>query len=183
MKVWIIAGESSGDLYGARISRELKKISPDIDISGMGGEEMKKEGLELMVDSTELGVVGIIEVIKIYPTFKRIFNMLVDEAGKQRPDAVVMIDYPGFNLRYAKKLHALGIPVIYYVSPQVWAWGKKRIPEIARIVKKMMVIFPFETKTYDGTDLDVEFVGHPLAELLSEVTHRAALKDCLIISW
>jgi lipid-A-disaccharide synthase len=168
MKIWIIAGESSGDLYGARISRELKALKPDIEISGMGGLEMKKEGLDLMVDSTELGVVGLIEVLKQYPTFKRIFNMLVEEADKQRPDAVVLIDYPGFNLRYAEKLHKLNIPVIYYVSPQVWAWGKKRIPKIAKIVSKMMVIFPFETETYKGTGLDVEFVGHPLAEILSE---------------
>ena len=168
MKIWIIAGESSGDLYGARISRELKLIDSSIEINGMGGLEMQKEGLDLLVDSTELGVVGLVEVLKQYPTFKRIFNLLVDEAAKQKPDAVVLIDYPGFNLRYAKKLYALGIPVIYYVSPQVWAWGKKRIPLIAKLVRKMMVIFPFETETYKHTDLDVEFVGHPLAEILSE---------------
>lgn len=168
MKIWIIAGESSGDLYGARISRELKKLQPDIEISGMGGLEMQKEGLDLLVDSTELGVVGIVEVIKQYPTFKRIFDNLVEEAGKQRPDAVVLIDYPGFNLRYAQKLYDLKIPVIYYVSPQVWAWGKRRIPKIAKLVTKMMVIFPFETETYKSTNLDVEFVGHPLAEILSE---------------
>ena len=168
MKIWIIAGESSGDLYGARISRELKKIDSTIEINGMGGLEMQKEGLDLLVDSTELGVVGLIEVLKQYPTFKKVFNLLVEEADKQRPDAVVLIDYPGFNLRYAKKLYELGIPVIYYVSPQVWAWGKKRIPVIAKLVTKMMVIFPFETETYKETDLDVEFVGHPLAEILSE---------------
>jgi len=168
MKIWIIAGESSGDLYGARISRELKKIDSSIEINGMGGLEMQKEGLDLLVDSTELGVVGLIEVLKQYPTFKKVFNLLVEEADKQRPDAVVLIDYPGFNLRYAKKLYELGIPVIYYISPQVWAWGKKRIPVIAKLVTKMMVIFPFETETYKETDLDVEFVGHPLAEILSE---------------
>ena len=168
MKIWIIAGESSGDLYGARISRELKQIDSSIEISGMGGVEMKKEGLDLLVDSTELGVVGLVEVLKQYPTFKRVFNLLVDEAEKQKPDAVVLIDYPGFNLRYAKKLYELKIPIIYYVSPQVWAWGKKRIPVIAKLVTKMMVIFPFEVDTYKGTGLDVEFVGHPLAEILSE---------------
>ncbi|MCH2204538.1 MAG: lipid-A-disaccharide synthase [Lentisphaerales bacterium] len=170
MKIWIIAGESSGDTYGARISRELKKLVPNVEISGMGGEEMKQEGLDLMVDSTELGVMGIIEVAKLYPTFKKIFNMLVEEADKQRPDAVVLIDYPGFNLRYAEKLHELNIPVCYYVSPQVWAWHKKRIPKIARVVTKMMVIFPFEKDVYKDTDLDVEFVGHPLAEILNDTT-------------
>lgn len=168
MKVWIIAGESSGDLYGARISRELKKLHPDVEISGMGGLEMQKENLDLLVDSTELGVVGLFEVLKQYPTFKKVFNLLVSEAAKQKPDAVVLIDYPGFNLRYAKKLYELNIPIIYYVSPQVWAWGKKRIPVIAKLVTKMMVIFPFEIDTYKGTGLDVEFVGHPLAEILSE---------------
>ena len=168
MKIWIIAGESSGDLYGARISRELKRLNPEVEIGGMGGLEMQKEGLDLLVDSTELGVVGLFEVLKQYPTFKRVFNLLVNEAARQKPDAVVLIDYPGFNLRYAKKLHHLKIPVIYYISPQVWAWGKKRIPEIARIVSKMMVIFPFEIDSYKATELDVEFVGHPLAEILSE---------------
>ncbi|MCM8533091.1 MAG: lipid-A-disaccharide synthase [Lentisphaeraceae bacterium] len=181
MKVWIIAGESSGDLYGARISRELKKLNPEVEISGMGGQEMLKEGLDLMVDSTELGVVGIVEVIKQYPTFKKIFNNLVKEADKQRPDAVVLIDYPGFNLRYAEKLYELNIPVVYYVSPQVWAWNKKRIPKIAKIVTKMMVIFPFETDTYNGTDLDVEFVGHPLAEILNETPEEDREENTVLL--
>lgn len=181
MKIWIIAGESSGDLYGARISRELKQLDSSIEISGMGGLEMQKEGLDLLVDSTELGVVGLIEVLKQYPTFKRVFKLLVDEAARQKPDAVVLIDYPGFNLRYAKKLYELGIPVIYYVSPQVWAWGKKRIPVIARLVTKMMVIFPFETETYKGTDLDVEFVGHPLAEILSETPAPEKREDNTVL--
>jgi lipid-A-disaccharide synthase len=96
MKIWIIAGETSGDIYGARISRELKKLQPSAEISGMGGPAMKEEGLDLMVDSTELGVMGIVEVLKKYPTFKKIFKMLVAEAARQRPDAVVLIDYPGF---------------------------------------------------------------------------------------
>ena len=168
MKIWIIAGETSGDIYGARIARELKQLNPEVEISGMGGPAMMEEGLDLMVDSTELGVMGIVEVLKKYPTFKKIFKNLVAEAAEQRPDAVVLIDYPGFNLRYAAKLKELGIPVAYYISPQVWAWHKGRIPKIAKIVDKMMVIFPFEVDTYKETDLDVEFVGHPLAELLSE---------------
>jgi lipid-A-disaccharide synthase len=181
MNIWIIAGETSGDQYGARISQELQRIAPDVKISGMGGEEMKAAGLDLMVDSTELGVMGLIEVLKMYPTFKKIFNMLVAEAEKQRPDAVVLIDYPGFNLRYAEKLHELGIPVVYYISPQVWAWHKSRIPKIAKVVTKMMVIFPFETEVYKETDLDVEFVGHPLAEILDATTSPAKREENTVL--
>lgn len=166
--VWIFAGESSGDNYGARLARELKAQAPELTIRGMGGLAMRDAGVDIMVDSSRLGVVGLVEVLRHFALFYRLFHSLVRRAAADRPDAVVLIDYPGFNLRFAKRLKALGIPVVYYISPQVWAWGRRRIPEIARTVRKMLVIFPFEPGVYAGTGLDTEFVGHPLLEILAE---------------
>lgn len=168
--IWIIAGEASGDAYGAFLARALWRLDPELTIRGMGGAAMADAGVEVMVDSSELGVVGLVEVLTHLRTFFRIFYGLLRRAKQERPSTVVLIDFPGFNLRFARRLHRLGIRVVYYVSPQVWAWGSRRIPLIARIVDKMLVIFPFESDTYDGTGLDVEFVGHPLLEILDE--HR-----------
>jgi len=161
-----MAGEDSGDTYGALLATELHRAAPDVVVRGMGGHAMARAGVDILVDSSELGVVGVFEVLKRLGTFRRIFRDLVHRAQAERPEAVVLIDYPGFNLRFAKRMKALGIPVVYYVSPQVWAWGKRRIPKIARLVTKMLVIFPFETTVYSRTGLDVQFVGHPLLELI-----------------
>ena len=165
-KIWIVAGESSGDLYGAQLTRDLKRLDPTVEIAGMGGAKMREAGVRLLVDSTELGVVGIVEVLGILFKIIRIMLFLLREAEKERPDAVVLIDYPGFNIRLAKRLKARGIPVVWYISPQVWVWRKSNIPKLARYCTKMMVIFPFETEVYKGTGLDVEFVGHPLVEIV-----------------
>ena len=166
--VWIVAGESSGDMYGARLAHELRHLTPTLELKGMGGEAMREAGVELLVDSTELGIVGFVEVLRHIPKFLGLFRSLVSQAVQEHPDAVVLIDYPGFNLRFARRLRAAGIRVVYYVSPQVWAWGHRRIPKIARIVDKMLVIFPFEPAVYAHTHLDVEFVGHPLVGILAE---------------
>ncbi|MEA2011546.1 MAG: lipid-A-disaccharide synthase, partial [Verrucomicrobiota bacterium] len=166
--IWIISGESSGDLYGARLAEHLFSLDKSLSIKGMGGECMKTAGVEILVDSTELGIVGFVEVFKHIFMFLGIFKSLVERAEKERPDAVLLIDYPGFNVRLAKKLHKQGIKVIYYITPQVWAWGKKRIPIIAENVDKMLVIFPFEKEIYAETGLDTEFIGHPLMEILEE---------------
>ena len=165
-KIWIVAGESSGDLYGAQLARDLKRLNPETEIAGMGGVKMKEAGVRLLADSTELGVVGVIEVLGILFKVIRIMLMLLRKAEEERPDAVVLIDYPGFNIRFAKRLKKRGIPVIWYISPQVWAWRKSNIPKLARYCTKMMVIFPFEEEVYRGSGLDVEFVGHPLVEIV-----------------
>ncbi|HPN84669.1 MAG TPA: lipid-A-disaccharide synthase [Victivallales bacterium] len=168
-KIWIFAGESSGDAYGADLAKSLKALFPSdksLVISGMGGEKMRSAGVDIIVDSSELGVVGFVEVFGKIFTFIRIFRDFVARAEREKPDAVVLIDYPGFNLRFAEQMKKKGIPVVWYVSPQVWAWGKKRIPKLAEFCKKMLVIFPFETKTYAGSGLDTEFVGHPLVEIV-----------------
>lgn len=164
--IWILAGEASGDLYGGRLARELKRLSPDITVKGMGMGQMREAGVEILVDSTELGVMGFVEVFKRLPTFYKVFKGLVKGAEEERPDCVVMVDYPGFNLRFAKQMHRRGIPVVYYISPQVWIWGKKRIPKIAAWCDKVLAIFPFEPAAYDGTGLDVQFVGHPLVDII-----------------
>ncbi|MBO4646687.1 MAG: lipid-A-disaccharide synthase [Lentisphaeria bacterium] len=176
-KIWIVAGESSGDLYGAQLTRDLKRLDPTVEIAGMGGAKMREAGVRLLVDSTELGVVGIVEVLGILFKIIRIMLFLLREAEKERPDAVVLIDYPGFNIRLAKRLKARGIPVVWYISPQVWVWRKSNIPKLARYCTKMMVIFPFETEVYKGTGLDVEFVGHPLVEIVRGRRDPSLIRD------
>ena len=167
--IWIFAGETSGDRYGAKLAESLNNIhSGRIKISGMGGSAMQKAGINILVDSTELGVVGIVEVFKHIGTFIKIFKGLVKRAEEEKPDAVILIDYPGFNLRFAKQMYKRNIPVIWYVSPQVWVWGKKRIPKLAKFCKKMLVIFPFEVDVFKHTELDAEFVGHPLVDFVKE---------------
>ncbi len=177
-RIWILAGESSGDLYGARLARELRHLLGErVTIAGMGSTQMREAGVEILVDSTELGVVGVIEILGQFGTFLRIFFGLWRRARRERPDVVIPIDYPGFNLRFARVMHWADIPVCWYISPQVWAWGGWRIPKLARYCRKMLVIFPFEVETYAATGLDVECVGHPLVDLIRERTDRAIRRD------
>ena len=179
--IWIISGESSGDIYGADLARELRRIAAangeDLVLSGMGGARMIDAGVDVIVDSTELGVMGVFEVSKLIFTFIRIYFQLLEAAKRERPDVVVLIDYPGFNLRFAKALHRLKIPVVWYVSPQVWVWNKRRKPILAKVCSKMMVIFPFEVEVYADTKLDTEFVGHPLIDIVKARTDPAIKRD------
>ena len=171
-KIWIIAGEASGDTYGAQLAHTIRalehKAGNEVEISGMGACKMKAADINMMVDSTELGVVGFVEILKILPAIMKIFFFLKKKALAERPDAVVLIDYPGFNLRFAKEMHKHGIPVIWYVSPQIWSWHKSRIHKLAKYCEKMLVIFPFETEIYSKVDLETEFVGHPLVDIVHE---------------
>ncbi len=179
-KIWIISGEESGDIYGERLIKQLRAVVPEgdiLEVSAMGGRRIAAAGARILVDSTELGVVGIFEVIGMIRTFARVFTGLVRKASENPPDCVVLIDYPGFNLRFAAKLHKMGIPVIWYISPQVWAWKKGRIKKLAKYCRKMMLIFPFETEVYSGTGLDAVFVGHPLVEIVRERHDPGIKKD------
>ena len=176
-KIWIISGESSGDLYGARLAQDLWKKDPSLEISGMGGVRMRAAGVNILVDSTELGVIGIVEVLGILFKIIRIGLFLKKKAKEERPDAVILIDYPGFNIRLAKYLKKMNIPVIWYISPQVWVWHKSNIPRLAAYCTKMMVIFPFEVDVYKETTLDVEFVGHPLVEIVEERQDLSLVRD------
>lgn len=164
MKIFISAGEPSGDLHASNLAKALRGILPDIEISGIGSHQMKQAGILLYQDMKELAVVGIFDVLRKYPQFRKLFKLIVEKLKTDKPDCVVLVDYPGFNLRLAKAAKKLNIPVIYYISPQVWAWGGERIQTIKKLVDKMIVVFSFEEELYRKEGVDVTFVGHPLLE-------------------
>lgn len=175
--IWIIAGEASGDDYGARLAESLRARRPGVRLRGMGGGKMAAAGVELLIDSSELGVVGIFEALRHLPVFIGLFRQLVRQAAAERPQAVVLIDYPGFNLRLAARLHALGLRVVYYISPQVWAWKRGRIKKMAACVDELLCIFPFEPEVYAGSGLPVTFVGHPLLQILAPYQDAGRIRD------
>jgi len=160
----IIAGEPSGDRIASLLAGEILMKNPQVRLTGLGGPMMREAGVSLLRDMTSLAVVGLIEVLKNYSEFKKIFRQVLHEVDHQKPEAVVLIDFPGFNLRLAKELHRRGIRVIYYVSPQIWAWGKRRIGLIRRVVDRMIVILPFEEKFYREEGVQVHYVGHPMVD-------------------
>jgi lipid-A-disaccharide synthase len=163
MKFLLSAGEASGDTYGAQLVDALRQLAPGANFFGMGGEKMRSAGCDLLVHANEVAVVGLVEVLTHLPGIRRRFKHLVAEAAQRKPDAAVLIDFPDFNLRLARELHRLGIPVFYFVSPQVWAWRSGRVKQIRKYVRKMIVIFPFEQDFYKQHGVDVCYVGHPLA--------------------
>lgn len=166
-RVMIVAGEASGDLHGSGVVRELRALSPAIEIFGIGGEKMKAAGMDLVYHVNELSFMGFVEVIKHLPLIRSVKKTLEQLLTLKRPDAVVLIDYPGFNLRFAASVKARGIPVLYYISPQVWAWHRSRLKTMKKVIDRMMVVFPFEVPLYEREGIPVEFVGHPLLEVLS----------------
>jgi len=157
------AGEASGDTYGSQLIDSLRQLAPSSTFFGMGGEKMRASGAELLVNANEVAVVGLVEVVTHLPGIRRRFKHLVAEAGRRKPDAAILIDFPDFNLRLARELHRLGIPVFYFVSPQIWAWRTGRVKQIKKFVRKMIVIFPFEQEFYRRHGVEVSYVGHPLA--------------------
>jgi len=161
--IFIVSGEESGDLHGSSLIVALKRLLPGLRIAGMGGARMRSCGL-VGPDSSEVSVVGVVEVIEKLPKILKAFRELKKDLRAFKADAVVLIDFPDFNLRFAREVKKLGIPVIYYISPQVWAWRKGRLSKIARLVDKMLVVFPFEVELYREKGVDVEYVGHPLAD-------------------
>jgi lipid-A-disaccharide synthase len=163
MQFLLSAGEASGDTYGAQLAEALAAQSPGARFFGMGGEKMRAAGCELLVDAKDVAVVGLVEVVKHLPDIRQRFRHLVAEAARRKPDAAVLIDFPDFNLRLARELHRLGIPVFYFVSPQIWAWRTGRVKQIQKYVRKMIVIFPFEQEFYRRHGVEVSYVGHPLA--------------------
>ncbi|MBL7084833.1 MAG: lipid-A-disaccharide synthase [Candidatus Omnitrophica bacterium] len=164
-KIMIIAGESSGDFHASSLIQALKKINPDIEICGIGAEKMRQAGAKLYFDISELSIIGFTDVLKNLKQIKHVFNNLLKEIDQKHPEAVVLVDYPGFNLKLAQEVKKRGIPVIYYISPQIWAWWRGRIKTIKRFVDKMIVIFKFEEDLYKNYGIDVSFVGHPLLDI------------------
>lgn len=166
--VLIIAGEASGDLHGAALIRELKKLDSELNFYGIGGNKMKSSGMELIYHSDRMSFLGFVEVVKHLPFISKVQKELLEEVKLRKTKSAILIDYPGFNISIAKKLKKLGVEIYYYISPQVWAWGKGRVKKIKKLVRKMFVVFPFEENFYKEKGVDAEFVGHPLIRELSE---------------
>ena len=160
----MVAGEASGDLHGARLLAELRRLVPRVSAFGLGGAELRAAGLDAVADSSEVAVVGVVEVLKVLPRVRQVFAALLAEVDRRRPRAAVLIDFPDFNLRLAGRLARRGIPVVYYISPQVWAWRRGRVRTIARRVDEMLVLFPFEVEFYRRAGVRAVHVGHPLVD-------------------
>lgn len=171
MRYYIIAGEASGDLHGANLIASLKKKDTHAKIRAWGGNLMKKQGATLVKHYRDLAFMGFVEVLLHLRTILKNLSFCKKDILKYKPDAIILIDYPGFNLKIAKFAHKHNIKVYYYISPQVWAWKKRRVYTIKKVVDKMMVILPFEKSFYDEYGVDAHFVGHPLLDELSKVKY------------
>lgn len=164
MRLLISAGEASGDFYAGQLLAALRRRAPDAEAFGVGGERLRAAGGELTINARDVSVVGLAEVVSHLPRIWGRFRKLLAEVDRRRPDVAVLVDFPDWNLRLAAQLHRRGIPVVYYVSPQLWAWREGRIEQIRRYVRKMLVIFPFEKEWYRERGVAAEYVGHPLAD-------------------
>jgi lipid-A-disaccharide synthase len=171
-RVMMIAGDPSGEAHGARVIRALKERRPAVEIYGVGGDRMREEGMELLFHSSTLSFMGFVEVVKHLSLIKDVERKLEQTLVARPPDVLVLIDYPGFNLRFARIARKHDIRILYYISPQVWAWHKSRVRTMKTLVDRMKVVFPFEVEIYRKEGIDVEFVGHPLAESLDVKMNR-----------
>ena len=166
MKVMFSAGEASGDTHAASVAGALKKLYPEVTMLGMGGSLMAAAGVEIVYDIKQLGYIGIVEIVKALPSFFKLRTYLKEIMIREKPDVLVCVDYPGFNMKLAKVAHDLGIPVVYYIAPTIWAWHRSRGKDIAKTVTKVASIFPFEAEAYREFGVDVEFVGNPLVDIV-----------------
>jgi lipid-A-disaccharide synthase len=165
-KILIVAGETSGDLHGAHLVKAATCLDPDLRFYGVGGKHLRNTGTDVIFDSSEVAVVGIVEVFSKLRSIYRAFRWLKKSLDRDRPTLAILIDFPDFNLRLAKEANKRGIPVFYYISPQVWAWRRGRVKKIAKLVPKLVVILPFEVSFYRKRGVDCEFVGHPLIDIV-----------------
>nr|WP_041469114.1 lipid-A-disaccharide synthase [Chloroherpeton thalassium] len=168
-KLFILAGEASGDLHASGAVAELKKKQPDIDIFGIGGAKLQALGVRLIYHAEEVNFMGFAEVIKHYPFLRKVFEKIKATILEEKPAAALLVDYPGMNLMLAEFLHKEGIPVIYYIAPQVWAWKEGRVKKIKQFVTRLLVVFDFEVDFFKKHGVKAEFVGHPIIEELAEV--------------
>jgi len=164
-KILIVAGEASSDLHAANLVKEIKKLKPEAEFFGLGGNRMQEAKVKLFSNIVDLAVVGFVEVLKNINKFKAIFNEVLRQVDILKPDLAILIDYPGFNLRLAVELKKRNISVVYYISPQVWAWGRNRLKLIRKLIDKMIVIFRFEEEFYKKEGILAEFVGHPFLDI------------------
>ena len=169
----VSCGEASGDLYAGALVASLREIDPAVQAFGFGGEHLRTAGAELIGDFRGFSVTGLSEAVAVLPRSWRMLRQLGEAAGERRPDVFVAIDFPDFNFRLLPAMKKLGIPIVYYVSPQLWAWRPGRLETIRRYVDKMLVIFPFEAELYEQAGVPVEFVGHPLLDLAKPTRTRA----------
>jgi lipid-A-disaccharide synthase len=177
MRIMLSVGEASGDLHGASVANALKLLQPDIELFGMGGKAMRAAGVEVVYDIAGLGVIGFVEVVKNLGKLFELRDNLAALMDQRRPDALVIIDYPDFNVRLAKIAKAKGIPVVSYISPSAWAWRRGRAKEVAQTVNRVAAIFPFEADVYREAGADVTFVGHPLVDIVQpELTKEEAYR-------
>jgi lipid-A-disaccharide synthase len=181
--IYFVAGEASGDEHGAALMRALRELAPELNFSGRGGPKMKAVAGDALINwSDSAAVVGLWEVVKRYGYFREQFQNALNEIATANPDAVVLIDYPGFNLRLARALRkkSPALKIIYYISPQVWAWNRGRISQMARYLDLMLCIFPFEAELYNKSGLRTVFVGHPMIENLAKVRTGAERQPNLV---
>ncbi|HSZ02614.1 MAG TPA: lipid-A-disaccharide synthase [Terriglobales bacterium] len=174
MRILISAGEASGEMYGAQLIEALRRRDPSLEFFGVGGDRMRAAGCDTVVDARDLAVVGISEIVSHLPKIYGLFHKLIAEADRRHPDLAIVIDSPAFNWRIARRIRKRGIPVVYYVCPQFWAWRQGRVRLLRKYVDKALVIFPFEEKFYRDRGVDATFVGHPLADLSPPPIDRAA---------
>ena len=164
MKLLISAGEASSDLYGAQLIEALRRRDPSLTFMGVGGAHMRAAGCEIVVEARHLAVVGMTEILSHLPKIYAEFRKLIRAADATKPNLGIVIDSPAFNFRVARELHRRGVPVVYFVAPQLWAWREYRVKRVQRWIKKVLCIFPFEVEFYRKHGVDVEYVGHPLAD-------------------
>ena len=173
----IVAGEASGDMHAAHLVESIKHLDPSVIFSGLGGSKMEAAGVELYQDLTKIAVVGFWEVVKHYKDIKKAFDLILKKIKAVNADAVILVDYPGFNLRLAKELKKRNVKVIYYIRPQVWAWKEKRVHFIKKNVDRMLVLFQFEKSFYARFGADVQFVGHPLVDTIKVHATKESLLE------
>ena len=169
MKYYIIAGEASGDLHGSNLVASIRQKDPNTKIRAWGGEKMRRNGANVVKNYHDLAFMGFVEVLMNLNTILKNFNICKKDITEFNPDALILIDYPGFNLKIAKWAKKKGFKVFYYISPQVWAWKRRRVYTIKKVVDKMLCILPFEKKFYDNYDVDCQFVGHPLLDEIAKI--------------
>ncbi len=178
-KIYLSAGEASGDAHAAKLASALVSRAPNLEVFGMGGALMREAGVDITRHIDDLAVMGFVEVVTKYPALRRAFNEGVEVCSERRPDVAVLVDYPAFHMRLAAKLRALGIPTVLYIAPQVWAWRPKRKRMVAEVATKLLVIFEFEVEVFRPLGIDVEFVGHPLLDEIDPDAPRGKAREAL----
>jgi len=180
-QIMIVTGEASGDMHGANLVRSMLAIAPDLEFFGMGGKELKDAGVEQLYDAAKLSVVGLTEVFSHLGDILAARRLLIKRMRESRPALLILIDFPDFNLMLAKKAKKLGVPVFYYISPQVWAWRQGRVKKIGRLADRIAVIIPFEKDFYRSRGIEVDFVGHPLMDTVATTMDSEQFRESLSI--